>query len=190
MKSIYQILLKKIFLILSFAKQSAAVMTLLVIVKDRHSRRLERHANTKVESEAGFTLMELLIVLALVAIMSMIAVPIYRNYVQSAKITEGLTLASTIQLEAEVYYTLHGDWPENNASLGLPQPDAYKGNSVDAIALDRNQINVTFNNTIQGEEGGNVHLILIAEEREGGLIQWECRGENLKVEDLPTGCKA
>ncbi|GGZ89918.1 hypothetical protein DC083_00355 [Ignatzschineria ureiclastica] len=148
------------------------------------------HLKDKANQEAGFTLMELLIVLALVAVMSMIAVPIYRNYVQSAKITEGMTLASAMQLDAEVYYTLNGKWPDNNKVLGLPDAESYRGNSVDSIQLEGETITVTFNDDISGEKDGAVQLILTGNVVDSGLIRWKCEGINIKESDLPSSCKS
>ncbi len=143
-------------------------------------------------SEHGFTLMELLIVLALVAVISMIAVPIYRSYVQSAKVTEGLSLASSIQLDAEVYYSLNGRWPDVSSShqeLRLLEPAAYKGNSVESITLRGDEITVLYNDSIVGESGeGNASLILKADINDGGAIRWHCTGKNLAEEDLPNEC--
>lgn len=148
------------------------------------------HLKDKANQEAGFTLMELLIVLALVAVMSMIAVPIYRNYVQSAKITEGMTLASAMQLDAEVYYTLNGQWPDNNKVLGLPDAESYRGNSVDSVKLEGQMITVTFNDDINGEKEGAVQLILTGNVVDSGLIRWKCEGKNIKESDLPSSCKS
>lgn len=143
-------------------------------------------------AEKGFTLMELLIVLALIAVISMIAVPIYRSYVQGAKITEGLVLSSSIQLEAEVYYTLNGQWPNTSNShevLRLPTPEDYAGNSVESIMLRGNEITVLYNDEIIGEENGTpVSLVLTANTNQSGAIHWDCVGKNIAEEDLPTGC--
>lgn len=138
--------------------------------------------------ESGFTLMELLIVLALIATISMIAIPLYSNYLQRAKITEGLTLAKGIQLEAELYYALNGDWPRENAhqALGLDKASDYHGNSVESIALEGNEITITYNDEV-GAEGGPARLILRAE-APGGTIRWRCSGENIAEDHLPKEC--
>lgn len=139
--------------------------------------------------ESGFTLMELLIVLALIATISMIAIPVYSNYLQRAKITEGLTLAKGIQLEAELYYALNGDWPKENAHdlLGLDKAESYRGNSVESIALDGNQITITYNDEIRREGGDSAKLLLTAESR-GGSIYWQCQSDNIAKDHLPKEC--
>ncbi|OYQ79447.1 hypothetical protein B9T19_06650 [Ignatzschineria sp. F8392] len=140
-------------------------------------------------AEGGFTLMELLIVLALIATISMIAIPVYSNYLQRAKITEGLTLAKGIQLEAELYYALNGDWPKENAHdlLGLDKAESYRGNSVESIALDGNQITITYNDEIRREGGDSAKLLLTAESR-GGSIYWQCQSDNIAKDHLPKEC--
>ncbi len=143
-------------------------------------------------SENGFTLMELLIVLALIAVMSLIAVPIYQGYIQRARITEGVTLASGIQLEAEIYYAMNGKWPSVNDAhneLNLPAADQYTGNSVDSIHLSGNKITVTFGENVEGEKSGEpAQLILEGDAEKQGVIRWKCSGKNLKSDDLPREC--
>lgn len=149
------------------------------------------------KQESGFTLMELLIVLALVAVISMIAVPIYRSYMQGAKITEGLTLASSIQLDAEVYYMLNNQWPSEDvdtahSQLKLGTPENYAGNSVESISISGKTITVLYNSDeVVGESGeADVKLLLTADVAEGGnVIRWQCEGENIPEADLPTSCE-
>ena len=140
-------------------------------------------------AEGGFTLMELLIVLALIATISMIAIPVYSNYLQRAKITEGLTLAKGIQLEAELYYALNGDWPQKDAheQLGLGAAESYRGNSVESITLTGDQITITYNDEVKNEGSNSAKLRLTAQTA-GGTIQWVCQGENIAKEHLPKEC--
>lgn len=140
-------------------------------------------------AEGGFTLMELLIVLALIATISMIAIPVYSNYLQRAKITEGLTLAKGIQLEAELYYALNGDWPQKDAheQLGLGAAESYRGNSVESITLAENQIIITYNDEVKNE-GNDLAKLRLTAQTTGGTIQWACQGENIAKEHLPKEC--
>lgn len=164
---------------------------------------LQHHIQDKIDDEdfnvkkreSGFTLMELLIVLALVAVISMIAVPIYRSYMQSAKITEGITLASGIQLDAEVFYTLNNRWPQSGEShkeLKIGEPESYEGNSVESITVNSNVITILYKKSeVVGESGeGDVELLLTAEVNDGsGVIRWKCEGINIPESDLPSGCE-
>ncbi len=158
---------------------------------------LDKQKDSLKRQESGFTLMELLIVLALVAVISMIAVPIYRSYMQGAKITEGLTLASSIQLDAEVYYTLNNQWPSEDvdvahAELKLGAPENYAGNSVQSISMSGKTITVLYDSDeVVGESGeGEVKLLLTADVAEGSnVIRWLCEGENIPEADLPASCE-
>lgn len=173
------------------------------LMDDRDTRLMRNHGDITIlqyhelrkrqRQERGFTLMELLIVLALIAVISMIAVPIYRSYVQGAKVTEGLVLSSAIQLDAEVYYSLNGRWPDaanSHAVLKLQNPEDYAGNSVASIELQGNEITVTYNDDITGvNETEPVRLILTADANATGAILWACKGQNIEDADLPTGCE-
>lgn len=149
----------------------------------------ERSREDRMMAEGGFTLMELLIVLALIATISMIAIPVYSNYLQRAKITEGLTLAKGIQLEAELYYALNGDWPQKDAheQLGLGAAESYRGNSVESITLAENQIIITYNDEVKNE-GNDLAKLRLTAQTTGGTIQWACQGENIVKEHLPKEC--
>lgn len=157
-----------------------------------NERYRSRERSLRVES--GFTLMELLIVLALVAVISMIAVPIYRSYMQSAKITEGLTLSSGIQLDMEVYYTLNNQWPSEtdaHSDLKIGAPTDYKGSSVESISVSGAVITVVYDSdeVVGANEGEDVELTLMASVAEnGGVIRWTCQGNNISENDLPSGC--
>lgn len=166
-------------------KVSKKVLKKFFVIKNYKTQRESSSCK-----ESGFTLMELLIVLALVAVISMIAVPIYRGYVQGAKITEGLTLASGIQLDAEVFYAMNNRWPSEtntHSELKLREPSEYSGNSVESISIRGNVITVLYNDEVVGENGEEVQLILTGDSN-GGVIRWQCEGVNMQESDLPNGC--
>ncbi len=60
----------------------------------------------------GFTLIELVIVIVIVAVLSVVAVPIYRGYTEKAKITEAKSLTGTLQNAQKIYYAEFGNWYE------------------------------------------------------------------------------
>src|ERR1700676_1276688 len=67
------------------------------------------------QGQKGFTLIELMIVVAIIGILAAIAIPAYQNYTIRAQVTEGLTLADGWKTEIAEYYANTGNWP---ASIG------------------------------------------------------------------------
>ncbi len=144
-------------------------------------------------SEAGFSLIELLIVLALIAVLSMFGMPIYRNYLQSAHVTEGMNLASGAKMELELYYMMNGRWPsqsEGNEDLGLPKAEEITGSAVQSVAIKGGEIEILYNEKVTTESGsGQGTIRLIADGTEGGSIHWRCMGRNIPEKSLPKECR-
>ena len=74
------------------------------------------------KKEHGFTLIELIIVVAIIGILFAIALPQYQNYRVRAKVVEALVMVESVKTALEVYHEEHGRWPANNEEAGLPAP--------------------------------------------------------------------
>src|SRR6201989_1057195 len=88
--------------------------------------------------QKGFTLIELMIVVAIIGILAAIAIPAYQDYTIRAQVTEGLNLASSIKASVAEYYSDHGTWPTalvGNAAGQLGFINAPTGKYVSNISL-------------------------------------------------------
>ena len=100
--------------------------------------------------QKGFTLIELMIVIAIIGILAAIAIPAYQNYTIRAQVTEGLSLADTYKNAVAEFYQNLGTFPAGVSVTGsattIPMPGASVGKYVSAVTVDANgNIQITYN---------------------------------------------
>ena len=143
----------------------------------------------KKQVQKGFTLIELMIVVAIIGILASIALPAYQDYTKRAHVTEGLSLASGAKTAVAEYYSTNAAWPSNNASAGLAAKGDIKGTAVTQVeVVSGGIIKATFNNKV---ETGNKVLALKPTDN-GGAIQWSCKpaaGTTVNAKYLPSKCR-
>jgi type IV pilus assembly protein PilA len=100
--------------------------------------------------QKGFTLIELMIVVAIIGILAAIAIPAYQDYTIRAQVTEGLNLAGSVKAEVADYYAQFGVWPTALAggagTLGKLATEIPQGKYVSAVAVNVGTIVVTYSN--------------------------------------------
>ncbi|HFC6701555.1 TPA: pilin [Neisseria meningitidis] len=124
--------------------------------------------------QKGFTLIELMIVIAIVGILAAVALPAYQDYTARAQVSEAILLAEGQKSAVTEYYLNHGEWPGNNTSAGVAStPSDIKGKYVQSVEVKNGVVTATMassnvNNEIKGKK-----LSLWAK-RQDGSVKWFC----------------
>ncbi|EMT8614001.1 pilin, partial [Neisseria gonorrhoeae] len=87
--------------------------------------------------QKGFTLIELMIVIAIVGILAAVALPAYQDYTARAQVSEAILLAEGQKSAVTEYYLNNGEWPKDNASAGVAStPTDIKGKYVQKVEVN------------------------------------------------------
>ena len=139
----------------------------------------------KMHKQQGFTLIELMIVVAIIGILAAVAIPAYQDYTIRAKVTEGLSLASAGKTAVSEYFSANGSLPTTNTAAGMATEEEISGNSVDKVNVGTlGVITVTFSTlTIDNQ------TLTLAPTTSGGKVVWNCTGGNLEGKYRPSSCR-
>ena len=134
--------------------------------------------------QKGFTLIELMIVVAIIGILAAIAIPAYQNYTKRSHVSEGLSLAGGAKTGVAEFYSSNGKMPPSAASAGISA--TITGNAVTGVALTANTglITITFNEKV---DSGKTLLLSPTESTSG--ILWKCKVGNVDPKYVPSNCR-
>jgi type IV pilus assembly protein PilA len=154
---------------------------------------------------SGFTLIELMIVVAIIGILASIAIPAYQSYTIRAQVTEAFSLASELKGPIQEYRKERGMLPADNAAAGVPAPEKLIGNYVTRVEVNQGAISVTFGNFVNKSIDGQIVTLqpIVVKGSPASPMSWRCgyRGvpngmepvgenrTNMDAKFLPVSCR-
>ena len=139
--------------------------------------------------QKGFTLIELMIVVAIIAILAAIAIPAYQDYVVRSQVTEGMSLADGSKTALAEFYSNTGRFPPSNVSAGLATPASISGNYVTGVDVGTTagQITVTYGNKANTAIAGQT--LILSAITHGGSTAFSCTKGSVAPKYLPSSCR-
>ena len=140
--------------------------------------------------QKGFTLIELMIVVAIIAILAAIAIPAYQDYLVRTQVSEGAVLTDGAKTAISEFYSNTGTFPGSNLSAGLATAASISGKYVSKVDVSatKGQIVATFgtgaNKAIQTQ------TFVLSAVTHTGSISWTCTKSTVASKYLPTSCRS
>ena len=149
------------------------------------------------KKQQGFTLIELMIVVAIIGILAAIAIPAYQDYTIRAQVSEGLSLSSGGKAAVAEFYQDSGDWPTNNALAGLSTDTDISGKYVTKVTVTSTGTGASGNGILTVTYGGDANLAInlktltLTAQDNTGSIEWVCAagGSGMLPKWLPSACR-
>ena len=141
------------------------------------------------KAQQAFTLIELMIVVAIIGILAMIAMPAYQRYLVRAQVAEGLNLVGPVKAAVAEFYEQRGTFPANNTEAALEIPSSYTGAYVASISVnDSGVIAILYGNDANAEISGSA--INITATPNLGSMTWVCASAGVISDTyLPSSCR-
>lgn len=128
----------------------------------------------------GFTLIELMIVIAIIGILASIAIPAYQDYTIRAQVTESFSITGELKLSIKDYYKDRGRFPADNDEAGVPTARHLIGNYVTKVEVVDGAMHVEFGNHVNSALIGQTLTVrpIFVSESPTSPIAWTCGYRN------------
>ncbi len=142
------------------------------------------------KAQQGFTLIELMIVVAIIGILAAIAIPAYQDYTARAQVSEAINLSGGLKATiADIYVNKGALTTADSGSDGLPAAASVTGKYVSTVGVADGLITATMKgagSVAAGIAGATVQISPLASV---GSIKWTCKAETLTEKYLPSACR-
>ncbi len=142
------------------------------------------------KKQQGFTLIELMIVVAIIGILAAIAIPAYQDYTIRAQVSEGLNLAGGAKAAVTEYAQDRGSFPTSNTMAGLSDAATIQGKYVESVTVGASGV-VTVLYGVDAHAIINGHTIRLTPTQNAGSVEWLCDsdGADIANKHLPAACR-
>ncbi len=144
--------------------------------------------------QSGFTLIELMIVVAIVGLLAAVAVPTYNTYTKRAYIAEAMNLVNPVKKVLSEQFTVTGEFPEYSERFQLGLDDVATG-EVAQITFDNTgvitlafRIDGVIGPTSRGSTPVSKVILFRPDTTASGVVGWDCQAQELERELVPRNC--
>ncbi len=127
--------------------------------------------------QQGFSVIEIAIITTLVGIIASLAVPAYQTYSIRTQVSEGISLASTLQEQVAYHYTVNGQFPGSNSALDISESgEEFETKTIDSASIGANGvITISFNGL--GASTSDKDTLKFIPSATNGSVSWNCDAE-------------